>query len=148
MADGKTHAKYAGRAAIGITVLSCTASVFIHPVCSGLIVGAWGAYLAGPDMDHHNHTEDEARVYRFNAVLGFLWSWYWGFYQRRNKHRGRSHTIPDGTLDRYWLLFWPVQVYSVRFIPEYGVWVIVFWALALVGQMLVDIVHLWLDGLI
>lgn len=131
-----------------VTIGAGIVAVAVHPVAVGAIVGAWGAWLAGPDLDHHMHTEDEARVFRFNRLLGRLWSLYWLPYQWLIPHRGRSHTLPNGTVDRYLLLFWPLILASLWLIPRWGVWVVVFWAIVLVGQMIVDAVHLRLDGLI
>jgi uncharacterized metal-binding protein len=148
MSDGITHARYAVRAATVVTVTAVGASLLVHPVAAGLIVGAWGAWLAGPDLDHHMHTEDEARIFRYNRMLGRLWSLYWWPYQKMIPHRGRSHTLPDGTADRFLLLFWPLIVASLWLTPTWGGWVVAVWAAVLIGQMAVDAVHLWLDGLI
>lgn len=148
MSDGVTHARYAAKAATVVTIAGGVASLLIHPVVAGLVIGAWGAYFAGPDLDHHVHTEDEARIWRYNRLLGRLWTLYWWPYQKMIPHRGRSHTLPDGTADRFLLLFWPLILASLWLIPTWGGWVVAFWAIVLIGQMLVDAVHLRLDGLI
>lgn len=148
MADGKTHAAAAKQMAGVVTVVSAVAAVAVHPVFIAPTMGAWGAWVAGPDLDHHVHTEDEARVFRYNRLMGRLWSLYWWPYEWMSKHRGRSHTIPQGTLDRFVLLFWPLLCLSVGVVPTLGAWVVVWWLLVFVGQCVVDARHLRLDGLI
>ena len=148
MADGKTHAAYAGKAAIVITLASGVAAVAVHPVFMVAPVGAWAAVVCTPDLDHHAWTADEQAVYRVNPLFGWLWSLYWKPYEWMNPHRGKSHTIPDGTLVRFLLLFWPLMLLSLPAVPALGPWVVVGWALVFVAQMAVDAVHLWLDGLV
>ncbi len=148
MADGKTHAHYAGIAATAVTVGAGVLAVAVHPVFLAAPVGAWAGYIAGPDLDHHVHTEDEQRIWRYNRLLGRLWSLYWTPYEWANPHRGRSHTIPDGTMDRFLLLLWPLLMLSLLAVPTAGAWVAVAWGVAFVAQMMVDAVHLWLDGLL
>lgn len=146
MADGITHAKFAAGAAIVVTGAATVAAVTMHPVASGLIVGAWGAFVAGPDLDHHVYTVDEQRIWRYDRTLGRLWHWYWWPYEKLMPHRGRSHTIPAGTFDRFVLLFWPLLLLSAWFTPTW--WLVLWWPLVLCGQCMVDAVHLWLDGMI
>lgn len=146
MSDGITHARHATRAATVITIAATVTAVAVHPVALGLAVGAWAAVLAGPDMDLHVNTEDRQRVWRYNKALGTLWGWYWKPYDWMNGHRGRSHTIPAGTFDRFVLLFWLPVLLSVWAVPTW--WLAPWWALVFVGQCCVDAVHLRLDGLI
>lgn len=149
MADGKTHAHYAGMAASVLTIGATALAIGTdQPVVIAVAVGGWGAYLAGPDMDHEAHTEDEARIWRINPLLGRLWTLYWRPYEKMIPHRGRSHTLPDGTVDRFFLLFWPFLMFSVTLVSMYGAWLVAWWSLVLMGQILVDCVHLWLDGLL
>ena len=148
MADGKTHAAYASKAAIAITLASGVAAVAVHPVFMAAPVGAWVGVVCTPDLDHHVRTEDERNVARINPVIGWLWSLYWWPYEWLNPHRGRSHTIPQGTLDRFLLVFWPIILLSLPAVPVAGPWVVVAWALVFVAQMAVDAVHLWLDNMI
>ena len=112
----------------------------------GKIVGAWAAVLVGPDYDLHVNVEQKQQVWRYNRTLGCLWSLYWKPYDWLNSHRGRSHTIPAGTFDRFVLLFWPLLLLSVWFAPAW--WLVLWWWLVLCGQCMVDAVHLWLDGLL
>lgn len=144
MADGITHARYAKHAAVVITAGAVMVAT-VQPVALGLAVGAWAGWLAGPDMDLHVHTEDKARIFRYNRVLGVLWSWYWWPYNLLNSHRGRSHTIPAGTFDRFVLLFWPFVLLSLA---QLSVWLVLFWLMVFAGQCVVDAVHLWLDEMI
>jgi len=145
MADGITHARYATRAATIITA-GAIITATVQPIALGVAVGAWAATLAGPDMDMHVNTEDRARVWRYNKALGVLWSLYWRPYDWMNGHRGRSHNIPAGTLDRFVLLFWlPVLLSCYLWLSW---WLLAFWAFVFVGQCCVDAVHLWLDELI
>ena len=148
MADGKTHAAAAKQMAGVVTVVAAVAAVAIHPVMIAPVVGAWCAVVVDPDLDHHVHTESEAVIFRYNRLLGRLWSLYWWPYEWMSAHRGRSHTIPQGTLDRFVLLFWPVLLLSVGLVPTWGAWVVAWWLLVFVGQCVVDAVHLRLDGLI
>ena len=148
MADGKTHAAYASKAAIAITLASGVAAVAVHPVFMAAPVGAWVACVVDPDLDHHAFTVSEQSIWRINPVIGWLGSLYWWPYEAMSKHRGRSHTIPQGTLDRFLLVFWPIILLSLSAVPAVGPWVVVAWALVFVGQMAVDAVHLWLDGLV
>lgn len=146
MSDGITHARYATRAATVITVGAIVAAAAVHPVMLGVAVGAWAANFCDPDLDHHVHTESEARVYRYNRTLGILWSLYWWPYQKLMPHRGRSHNIPAGTFDRFVLLFWLPVLLSWWAVPSW--WLAPWWLLVLCGQCCVDAVHLWLDGLL
>ena len=146
MADGITHACYAIRAATIITADATLAAATVQPVLLGVAVGAWAGVICDPDLDHHVHTESEARVYRYNKALGVLWSLYWWPYQKLMPHRGRSHTIPAGTFDRFVLLFWLPALLSCYLWLSW--WLLAFWALVFVGQCCVDAVHLWLDGLL
>ena len=107
---------------------------------------SWSANFCDPDLDHHVHTESEARIYRYNKVLGVLWSLYWWPYQKMMPHRGRSHNIPAGTFDRFVLLFWLPVLASCYLAPS--MWLLLFWLLTFAGQCIVDAVHLWLDGLL
>ena len=144
MADGITHARHAKRAALLITA-GAIAVATVQPIALGLAVGAWGATLAGPDMDLHVKTEDRQRVWRYNKVLGVLWGWYWKPYDWMNGHRGRSHNIPAGTFDRFVLLFWLPVLLSCYLAPS--LWLLLWWLMVFAGQCVVDAVHLWLDGL-
>ena len=145
MADGITHARHARRAATLLTV-GAVAVATVQPVALGLAVGAWAGVICDPDLDHHVHTESEAIIFRYNKVLGVLWSLYWWPYQKLMPHRGRSHTIPAGTLDRFVLLFWLPVLASCYLAPSLGL--AAFWLLVFCGQCMVDAVHLWLDDLI
>lgn len=145
MADGVTHARHARRAASLITVGSIVVAV-VHPATLGMAVGAWVANFCDPDLDHHVHTESEARVYRYDRTLGVLWSLYWWPYQKSMPHRGRSHTIPAGTLDRFVLLFWLPVLTSCYLLPSWSL--LLWWLCVFAGQCIVDAVHLRLDGLI
>jgi hypothetical protein len=51
-------------------------------------------------------------------------------------------------MDRFLLLLWPLLMLSLLAVPTAGAWVAVAWGVAFVAQMMVDAVHLWLDGLI
>lgn len=146
MSDGITHARHAKRAATVITVAATVTAVAVHPVAAGLAVGAWCAVYCDPDLDHHVHTESEAAIFRYNRTLGRLWSLYWWPYERLTPHRGRSHTIPAGTFDRFLLLFWWLLLLSAWVVPTW--WLVPWWLLVLCGQCCVDAVHLWLDGLL
>lgn len=148
MADGFPHQEAASKAAVVITLASSVAAVAVHPVFMVAPVGAWAAVICTPDLDHHAWTVDEQTIYRINPLLGWLWSAYWKPYEWLNPHRGRSHTIPDGTLVRFLLLFWPLMLLSLSLVPQVGPWVVVAWALVFVAQMAVDAVHLRLDGLV
>lgn len=145
VADGITHARHAKRAAMIITA-GAIAVATVQPVALGLAVGAWAANFCDPDLDHHVHTESETRVYRYNRTLGVLWSLYWWPYQKLMPHRGRSHDIPAGTLDRFVLLFWLPVLLSCYLAPS--LWLLLWWLMVFVGQCMVDAVHLWLDGLL
>lgn len=134
--------------AVRMTVVAAVAAIAVHPVLIAPALGAWGAVIADMDLDHHVHTESEAIVYRHNRTLGRLWSLYWWPYERLSGHRGRSHTIPQGTLDRFILLFWPLLLLSVWRVPALGAWVVAWWFLVFTGQCIVDAVHLRLDGLL
>lgn len=148
MADGITHREAASKAAVVITLASSVAAVAVHPVFMAAPVGAWAAVVADPDLDHHAWTVSEQSVWRINPIFGWLWSLYWKPYEWLNPHRGRSHSIPDGTLVRFFLLFWPLMLLSLSAVPALGPWVVVAWALVFVAQMAVDAVHLRLDGLV
>lgn len=146
MSDGITHARYATGAALIVTGVAATAAVTVHPAMSGLIVGAWAAVVATPDLDHHVHTFDRQRIWRFNRALGTLWAWYWYPYERLTPHRGRSHNLLAGTFDRYMLLFWLPIALSLWLALSW--WLVAWWCMVYCGQVAVDAVHLWLDELI
>jgi len=145
MANGRTHAAYSAPVATVITIACGIAAATVHPALFAPAIGAWAAHIATPDLDHEWTTYDEQRIYRLSPALGTVWRLYWMPYERLAAHRGRSHTLPWGTFDRFALLFWLPIAFTVW---HWGALAMAWWTLAFAGQCAVDAVHLWLDGMI
>lgn len=156
MANGKTHA----RATLNIATVVLAAGVLAvvalprvetFAVVAGLVSGAMIGHLVTPDIDQRSITVEERRVLRLLGLPGYLWILYWYPYALAMRHRGWSHTVPQGTISRIAylclplaLLAWAINVHlravSLRYIMYFTVALVVGW-------MAQDITHLTLDGL-
>lgn len=106
-------------------------------------LGAMGAFIAGPDLDVDGITEDEARWYRLNPILGTLFRLYWQPYSLL-PHRSIWSHLPGlaSALRMAYALAIPAAwwVHSGWPVP----WGTLVWAW--VGWSVIDTVHLALDG--
>lgn len=143
MPNGPAHAAYANGAAKIIVVTSAAAAITYHPIMLGVAAGGLVGLLVDPDLDHHKHTQSEQRVWRYNHLLGRLWSLYWTPYDWTHPHRGSSHTWPTGTLGRFVYALWLPMALSLWY-SNIALW-LCWWALVFVGLSLQDGLHLWLD---
>lgn len=146
MADGRTHARGTAIAGTVLVAASLASAALVHPACIGLAAGALVGHLVTPDLDLAEQiTYCERRIYRWNRLAGWCWVQFWRPYARRNNHRGRSHSWPRGTWDRFSYLLWlPVAVTLLWF----GWPAVAFWLCVFAGQSVQDWVHLWLDGML
>jgi uncharacterized metal-binding protein len=148
MADGVAHARASVRVAYVVTIVAGSVAVVLHPVAAGAVMGAWLAVLATPDLDHHVRTFDEDRMRRFNVIVGWVWWLYWWPYERLVPHRGSSHTWPKGTVVRLAYLLWAlIAITALLFAVEYPMEWIAWWLTTFGGWTVVDMRHLWMDGL-
>lgn len=141
MPSGKVHARFSEPAAHALTVVGVAGAVFVYPGAVGVAVGAWVAHFCTPDIDHHVVTHEERRMYRVHPLVGFLWQLYWTPYQRTHPHRGESHRW-TGTIERFVYLLWLPILLSLWAL---GADALPFWCMVLIGQTLVDMVHIALD---
>lgn len=144
MPNGAIHAQAANRAAAVIAVASVASAAFVHPITIGIAVGGLVGCIVDPDLDMHQHTQSEQRVWRYNRLLGFLWSLYWTPYDWTHPHRGKSHTWPVGTLERLLYALWLPMLASLWY-ANFALW-LCWWALFFVGLSVQDCIHLWMDG--
>jgi uncharacterized metal-binding protein len=148
MASGIEHAAASETVAKALTVTGGVLAFAAHPVAVGLALGAWAAVICTPDLDHHMVTYCERRIRRANWLMGVLWSAYWWPYMQVVPHRGSSHTWPQGTAVRVAYLLWaPLLVSTVGLVGLYPVELAGWWLAVFVGWSLVDMRHLWMDGL-
>lgn len=100
MASGETHARLAIASQIPLTVLG-VAALFVNASFGvGLVAGGVIGIVVTPDIDHHNRTHEEKRVYEFDRTLGIIWQWLWSGYALTMPHRGISHMPIVGTITR------------------------------------------------
>lgn len=145
MSEGFVHAQIANKTALIICSVSIPVAI-ISPIFAGVAVGSLIALFVEPDLDHQWRTQSEQRVRRFNPLIGLLWSAYWTPYDWAHPHRGRSHTWPIGTLERFVYALWLPLLASIL----WGDWIAWFcwWLLVFVGLSLQDCLHLYMDGVL
>lgn len=143
MPSGEVHARFSEPIASVATVAGVALTLGVHPACTGLVVGAWLGHFLTPDIDHHAITIEERRMYRIHPIVGVLWQLYWWPYQRLRPHRGKSHMIPLGTVERFAYLLWLPVAVSLFLVPEQAI--VMFWVLVFGGQLVQDSVHVALD---
>lgn len=143
MPNGYIHAQAANRAAIALCTTGIVGAAIVHPLFVGVAFGGLVALYVDPDLDMHQHTQSEQRVWRYNRLLGVLWSLYWTPYDWAHPHRGTSHTWPYGTLVRFVYALWPLLIASV-FVAHWLV-IICWWSLVFVGLSVQDCLHLYMD---
>ncbi len=143
MANGVTHARATKRNIffIGVPALVLGSSYYPSHGWLGLGLGLAIGHLLTPDIDHHYYTHEEWRIYRWSKLLGLAWSAYWWPYAKLHGHRGVSHTPFVGTVGRFLYLLWGPLVASA-YLPN-TIWL--FWLAVLVGWLIQDFTHLWLD---
>lgn len=146
MANGKAHAIANRKAAGGVAVVSIVGAALVHPVTLGLAFGAWFGCQVTPDRDHHVVTFEERQAIARNGCLGRLMMLYWWPYQKLRPHRGISHTWPAGSVERFLYGLWPLLFVSFVLAGLHP-WLVVFWLFVFLGQSVIDIVHLRMDGM-
>lgn len=146
MPNGDVHARIANRTAVVVVSASAIAAHAVHPLFVGIGIGGVIGLFVEPDLDHHWRTQSEQRVRRISPVIGALWSAYWSPYDWTHPHRGRSHTWPIGTVERFIYILWPLILASLYEFLNNWLFVLAFWLLVFVGMTVQDCLHIYMDG--
>lgn len=156
MSNGKQHARttsslFALVLAGGAIALAVAPSPLTLALVAGATIGAGAGHLVTPDLDLRRRTYEEGRVIRILGLPGYLWLAYWYPYAVVMRHRGWSHTVPQGTLSRMvyliapaailaWLFGLRPDVVSVQYLTYAALMCVTAWFLQ-------DLSHLTMDGL-
>lgn len=143
MANGRAHAKANYKALQTLADLSILLALGGHVEGFYILLGGFGAFLAGPDLDVDGRTEDESRWYRVWPPLGVLFTAYWLPYSLI-PHRSKWSHLPGlaSALRMVYALAIPAYLW-LRYIGPLP-WPTLF--LMWVGWSIVDTVHLAKDG--
>lgn len=121
-----------------------------YPVpAAGFFCGLFLGLVAGPDMDLRRMTYSKRRMPRW-------WRIIWWPYGRLMRHRGWSHTVPQGTLSRlFYLLIIPeiLLIFSLSQLGEIewqalAYYQVLFLVPCSIAWMIQDLIHLRRDGLL
>lgn len=141
MANGRTHARYAGNflflasaGALGLTQIPGYREEAI-----ALVLGAVGGWLVTPDIDITGRTYEERRIWTFSPLLGWLWMAYWYPYAKLIPHRHKlSHMAGIATALRMVYLLWWVPLF-LDIPPDLFLWAWCTWTAQDVLHWVLDI---------
>lgn len=144
MAPGRIHTETNYRLLQLLSVVAVAVAFLGYPLPAGAVMaGAFGGYLAGPDLDQSGVTEDELRWYRLHPLLGFLFHAYWLPYSLI-PHRSKWSHLPGlaSALRMAYALALPGALWLWAGYPL--PWATLAWMWA--GWTAMDANHLRLDG--
>ena len=133
MATGKQHT----RATLALTAVSATVC-HIYDLSQLHTLGVVTGVFLRPDLD----VEKGNITYAYMRKIGLEWLWsaWWRRYAVVCQHRSVvSHSIPFGTLIRFFYFFWPALL-VMAFVPGS-----VFYWSPVVGLMAADALHVVMD---
>lgn len=132
-------------------------AIYLVVVTFGFLFGLYVGRRVTPDLDIDEVITRQTRRYlKRYRVLGWVWRFYWWPYAIIHPHRGISHTPFIGTSGRWVYMFTvPVVVCAivlyflliktqVNLIFALGCYAL-FWVAEYFGQVLQDLLHLWMD---